>query len=390
MMRKITSLVIALIYDVLVVAFLPLALLMCLFAPRLRQYLFSRANIFSLHRKLKSIERNATWFCCSSIGDLEQTLPLIKELQQRDIPFFLFFHSPNGYRHAASLGYSNISFCPVDMFMVWVFLSVAHKPAVCIINRHDFWPGFIAAASLLSKLYIINAVQKNNRALPETLLELWVYGNSRKVFFVNNIKSFTSNEMQAGDTRADRLLQRYLAEEKDCSQLRDQYKTGSKKILVMGNGYPDDMTVLCGTLKRYPGLLHAWKFIIVPSRPEMAGEMKLVVEELPATSDITVVPVMGKLFQYYAIADLAWVGGGFSPTGIHNTLEPSFYGISLVSGPNLNNQPDALAFLAAKLLNTFTTPAELHQLLASTVLPAAQTIRHEAGSPTARILKEIY
>lgn len=310
-------------------------------------------------------------------------------MEARGKPYFVFIHSPNGYAHANKLAYKNISLNPIDFFTTWAILFSRAKPAVSVINRHEFWPGFVIAASFWSKLYVINAVQKDKRKIFEGLFEKWVYRNSWKVFFVNNIKAFAKNELQAGDTRMDRLKQRFLSEQGDCEALKRKYRNGTKSVLVMGNAYADDVSVLTAALDKWPELLSKWNVLIIPSRPEMVGKMTEMLSEVKEASGIHLIPVMGKLFQYYSCADLAWVGGGFSPNGIHNTLEPSFFNVRLISGPNLDKQPDAIMFKERKFLTTFDSVEELHKILSTTFKPAP-AMPFENMSPTSLILNEIY
>lgn len=43
---------------------------------------------------------------------------------------------------------------------------------------------------------------------------------------------------------------------------------------------------------------------------------------------------IGFLSKIYAYADLAYVGGGFNKSGVHNTLEPAVFGIPIMIGPH--------------------------------------------------------
>src|SRR5690606_12376008 len=46
---------------------------------------------------------------------------------------------------------------------------------------------------------------------------------------------------------------------------------------------------------------------------------------------------MGELMQFYACADLAFVGGSLIPGGGHNYLEPAALGLPVLSGPHRFN-----------------------------------------------------
>lgn len=50
--------------------------------------------------------------------------------------------------------------------------------------------------------------------------------------------------------------------------------------------------------------------------------------------EILIVDAIGFLSKIYASANIAYVGGGFNKSGVHNTLEPAVFGVPVVIGPN--------------------------------------------------------
>src|SRR5207249_552043 len=53
----------------------------------------------------------------------------------------------------------------------------------------------------------------------------------------------------------------------------------------------------------------------------------------------------GVLAGYYAVADVAFVGGTLAPYGGHNPLEPAACGAAVLTGPHLESQGPALEIL---------------------------------------------
>ena len=53
------------------------------------------------------------------------------------------------------------------------------------------------------------------------------------------------------------------------------------------------------------------------------------------------------LGELYALADIAYVGGGFHSAGLHSVLEPAAFGIPVVFGPRHEGSRDA-ALLAQR------------------------------------------
>src|SRR5690606_9356236 len=57
---------------------------------------------------------------------------------------------------------------------------------------------------------------------------------------------------------------------------------------------------------------------------------------------ILILDTIGMLTKIYAYSDLSYVGGGFTKTGVHNTLEPAVFGIPIIFGPNYENYFEAI------------------------------------------------
>lgn len=56
--------------------------------------------------------------------------------------------------------------------------------------------------------------------------------------------------------------------------------------------------------------------------------------------EVLLLDTLGELPEFYAAADLAFVGGSLVPVGGHNLLEPAALGLPILSGPALFNAPD--------------------------------------------------
>jgi 3-deoxy-D-manno-octulosonic-acid transferase len=53
----------------------------------------------------------------------------------------------------------------------------------------------------------------------------------------------------------------------------------------------------------------------------------------------------GILGDLYALADVAYVGGGFHSAGLHSVLEPAAFGSPVIFGPNYEKSREAAALL---------------------------------------------
>lgn len=66
---------------------------------------------------------------------------------------------------------------------------------------------------------------------------------------------------------------------------------------------------------------------------------------LPADCGVLLVDTLGELMDFYALAEVAFVGGTLVPVGGHNLLEPAALGVPVVCGPHTHNGPQVAQLL---------------------------------------------
>jgi 3-deoxy-D-manno-octulosonic-acid transferase len=144
----------------------------------------------------------------------------------------------------------------------------------------------------------------------------------------------------------------------------------------------------------YPNLL----LIIVPRHPYRFDEVALLcqrkgyeiarrsLQEMPtSTTQIYLGDTMGELYFYYALADIAFVGGSLVPAGGHNLLEPAGVKLPIVTGPHLHNFAAISGLLAEKgSLFIAATVDDLYKITQN--LLADSTLRHTSGENGFQVL----
>lgn len=96
---------------------------------------------------------------------------------------------------------------------------------------------------------------------------------------------------------------------------------------------------------------------------------------------VLLLDTLGELSDFYAAADVAFVGGSLTPVGGHNLLEPAALGLPVLSGPANFNSPEVARALARQGALTIVQDAAglaaaLARLLAD---PDARTQQGAAG-----------
>ena len=93
-------------------------------------------------------------------------------------------------------------------------------------------------------------------------------------------------------------------------------------------------------------------------RSQRAGTSDQLAGETAA--QVLLLDTMGELTDFYAAADLVFVGGSLVPVGGHNLLEPAALGVATVSGNHQFNAPDVARMLSAcHALCIVHSPSEL-------------------------------
>jgi hypothetical protein len=67
-----------------------------------------------------------------------------------------------------------------------------------------------------------------------------------------------------------------------------------------------------------------------------------------APVEVLLLDTLGELLEFYAAADLAFVGGSLVAVGGHNLLEPAALGVPVIAGPHQFNSPDVARVLAQR------------------------------------------
>jgi 3-deoxy-D-manno-octulosonic-acid transferase len=131
--------------------------------------------------------------------------------------------------------------------------------------------------------------------------------------------------------------------------------------LVAGSTWPADERVLLPAWERVRTDVPDARLVLVPHEPSAshlaplerwAMRAALRVRRLSAASegddwDVLLVDRTGVLGDLYALADVAYVGGGFHSAGLHSVLEPAAFGAPVLFGPRHAASRDAGLLLFA-------------------------------------------
>lgn len=105
-----------------------------------------------------------------------------------------------------------------------------------------------------------------------------------------------------------------------------------------------------------------------------------------ADARVLVLDTVGILTKVYSYADISYVGGGFTASGIHNTLEPAVFSHPVICGPNYRRYGEAVGLKEAGGLAVVSDEKSLSETVHRFLTDAeAHT---ESGNAAGRFVKE--
>jgi 3-deoxy-D-manno-octulosonic-acid transferase len=330
-----------------------------------------RKGLLELIEKNLDKSKRYTWFHFASLGEFEQGSPVLEQLKSEnpELPIVITFFSPSGYEIRKNYALADyVFYLPVDTKTNAVEFIRLINPTIAIFTKYEYWYHYFEELSKNNiPLYVISG-----RFRKEQIFFKWYGGLHRKIlskvshFFVQNqissdlLKDIGYNNVTVnGDTRFDRVI--FNASNANEIKVIADFTDGNN-VFIGGSTWPEDEKLIVKLLENYP----EWKFIVAPHevKPERINEIATLfpnsvryseIKNLQVVPDEThkqssnfrvlIIDNIGLLSSAYQYGDIAYVGGGFG-AGIHNTLEASAFGLSVIFGPNYKKFPEAIELIS--------------------------------------------
>ncbi|MDZ7612394.1 MAG: glycosyltransferase N-terminal domain-containing protein [Flavobacteriaceae bacterium] len=329
------------------------------FNPKIKLFVEGRKETFVKLREAFRKEDRVIWFHCASLGEFEQGRPIIEatKTQFTDHKILLTFFSPSGYEVRKDYAFADlIVYLPMDTKSeAKKFVDLAH-PSLAVFIKYEFWPNMLnALQGSQTPVILVSGIFRPDQAFFK-FYGGWMRSSLKSFdhFFVQNENSKVllnqidiKNVTVSGDTRFDRVFA--IAQQDNHLDFIQRF-VGDKYTLVAGSTWPRDEELLVSYINE--SLEPDDKFIIAPHNinEKAIQELKNSVKketilfsekDRSENAQVFIIDTIGILTKIYSYADLAYVGGGFGKSGIHNVLEPAVFGCPLVIGPNYQKFQEA-------------------------------------------------
>ena len=361
--------------------------------PKIEGCILSRFGFNTNHFQTNGILIHAV-----SVGETRSVFGLLKSLHQRhpDLPITLTNSSIQGAIHAHE-------FCPVPFqhqmlpfdypFAVNRFLDQL-QPKVVLMVETEIWPNLYNACQKRDiPILLINA-----RLKQQSFEAYQKWGGSmiqKALSSANLIAAQTQEDAQRfsqlsgyqanieilgnlkSDIEIDPALMNQAVQWRQDNQVKDRTIWVAASTHAHPKGDISEEQLLIDTHKKLLKSSPKALLILVPRHQARFNEVEkqLIQSGLnfeKRTSNTLINPntqvyladTLGEMMLWYAIADIAFVGGSLVPFGGHNILEPAALSKPVISGPHFDNLTDMFSpFLKTDSIKIVKSSQELEQQL---------------------------
>jgi 3-deoxy-D-manno-octulosonic-acid transferase len=349
-----------------------------------RLWLAGRRVIFNKLQQWRnsfSVAEKIIWVHCASLGEFEQGRPIIEQIK-KDYPSYkilLTFFSPSGYEVRKNYSIADgIFYLPLDgKSNANKFIEIV-KPSLVIWVKYEYWYHYLTTLQQKNiPVVLVSAIFRESQPFFKWYGGLWkkILQSFEKIFVQNDysislLKSIGiyENALIAGDTRFDRVIS--IVENKIALPDALFQFCKNKKVIVAGSTWEEDEEELV----HYARMHEEIKFIIAPHEidSERLTDIKKMFKNAIYFSEfiqgntnaqVIIIDNIGMLSALYELADIAYIGGGFNDSGIHNILEAAVYGKPIIFGPEYEKFKEAVDLVDREGAFSIENALELERLL---------------------------
>jgi 3-deoxy-D-manno-octulosonic-acid transferase len=326
------------------------------------------------------------WLHAVSVGEVQAASSLLRALRAEypDAPLLVTTTTAAGRARLQSLSVEQVTvaYLPLDLpGCVRRFLRRS-QPRVAIIFETEIWPTlyhecgrqriplvlasarispktlgrYRRIAGLLRPLFARDVVIAAQGTADAQRFEA-LGANPARTHVMGNLK-FELNLPEDLPARAALLHQKYLKQ---------------RPLWVAGSTHADEEHGVLRAHRALQAVVPDALLVMAPRHPPRFAEAAGTLLELQMSFirrsqdiqtaqpyDVILLDTLGELLEWYACADVAYVGGSLVPVGGHNLLEPAALGVPVLAGPHQLNNVEVVRLLqSAGALQIVHNEAEL-------------------------------
>jgi 3-deoxy-D-manno-octulosonic-acid transferase len=322
-------------------------------------------------------EPHGIWLHAVSVGEVQACAPLVSALARRHpgVPLTVTTFTPTGAARARALfgELAQVRYVPYDLPGAVRRFFRRVQPRLAVIFETELWPNLyrecgrrripLVLASARISARSAGRYQRLGTLFRETLSRtalVAAQGTSDAERF-RALGADPASTHVTGNIKFDFELPPDIATRG--ARLRAQYADG-RPLWVAGSthggieeqavleaqqrvrtGHPGALLVLA---PRHPPRFDAVAQALHASGVSFVRRSAAAATVTDASCAVLLLDSLGELLDFYAAADVAFVGGSLVPVGGHNLLEPAALGVPILTGPHNHNSEEIARLLIAR------------------------------------------
>ena len=337
-----------------------------------------------------------------SVGEGLQARPVLEiaRLRRPELQLAYTHFSPSALAFARALDVDFRDYLPFDTPGDARVALEALRPTALVFSKLDVWPVITREAKARGvRLGLVSATLSRGSSRRSRTASALLRDAYAALEVVGAIDAADADRLVqlgvrpqsiivTGDTRYDQVWLRAQRVDR-ASPMLERLRSG-RPTLVAGSTWPADEAVVLPAFDAVRKAGVPARMIIAPHEPTLDHITRIVdaVKRLQLSfarldepnageADVVIIDRVGVLGDLYALADIAYVGGGFHAAGLHSVLEPAAFGTPVLFGPRNESSRDAALLSQRGGGAVVTTDAELARRVRLWATDASA--RREAG-----------
>jgi 3-deoxy-D-manno-octulosonic-acid transferase len=322
----------------------------------------------------EAMPERSIWVHAASVGEVNAAAVLVRTLYDRypGVPLVVTTLSLTGKERARALlgDRASIRYMPLDLPGSVARFFDRVKPRIAVIFETELWPNLYHECGRRRVPLVLASARLSPRSMIRyrRFMSLFSEVLSNRVTIAaqgaSDAERFRSLGADPERTHVTGNLKFDFAVPANVKthgvELRERYAAG-RPVWVAGSTHAGEEAIVLeahrDVRKRHPGAI----LVLVPRHPPRFNEVaswlekqnvRFIRHSQPSarTPDLEVVLVdtLGELLDFYAMGDVAFVGGTLVEVGGHNLLEPAALGVPVLAGPHNFNGADIAKILVER------------------------------------------
>jgi 3-deoxy-D-manno-octulosonic-acid transferase len=309
------------------------------------------------------VSKPVLWVHAASLGEVQAGVVLLKRLltQYPNHQIVVTTQTATGAARVRTVFGSQVQHCflPYDLPIAVRGFLKRLRPQLALILETELWPNLLRACRQRGIPIVIASARISPRSFQRyrKLASLFEPVLSRDVVIaaqtVEDVERFKSLGAVDVNVLGNIKFDIDIPEAARAAGTEFRAVNAGRFIWVAGSTHSSEEDAALAAhsrlLQAHPSAL----LVLVPRHPQRFDDVRALLARsglhyvarssnatIESNTSVLLVDTMGELLNFYAAADVAFVGGSLAPVGGHNLLEPAALSVPILTGPHLSNAQD--------------------------------------------------